>query len=335
MERGVFPRDSQRDARLNQSVWGLSFSNPIGMAAGFDKNGRVIKPLFAMGFGFCEVGTTPPLPQDGNPAPRVFRLINRRAVINRLGFNNKGHDALATRLERRSHDGVLAVNIGANRDSADRIGDYVKGLRRFYEQADFFAVNISSPNTPGLRDLQAPQELDSLLSKLMQARETIMDEDDAPRRPIAVKLSPDIDDDALPAIIERLTAHKVDGVIISNTTLSRAGLDNESVAEQAGGLSGRPLFVRSTRMLARVHKLTNGQIPLIGVGGVDSGEAALAKIEAGASLVELYTGLVYEGPGLMTQIKRTLIRHCEQNGFSSISEAVGAKADEWAARDLA
>jgi dihydroorotate dehydrogenase len=338
LEQGLFPKagkkGGQNDQRLEQSVWGLSFKNPLGMAAGFDKNGRVIGPLFRMGFGFCEAGTVTPLPQDGNPRPRVFRLIKDRAVINRLGFNNQGHDALATRLASRSHEGILSINIGANKNSADRVDDYVRGLKRFYEVADFFTINISSPNTPGLRDLQTPEELDLLLSRLMQCRSDLMDEDEAPIRPIAVKLAPDIDDEALPAIIERLMAHKVDSIVISNTTLSRANLDHQSPADEAGGLSGRPLFERSTRMLARVYQLTNGTLPLIGVGGIDSGETALAKMQAGATLIELYTGLIYEGPSLVTRIKRALIRHCEENSYNSIGQLIGTKADEWATKEI-
>ncbi len=332
LEQGIFPRGGQNDPCLKQTVWGLSFANPLGMAAGFDKNGRVTGPLFRMGFGFCEAGTVTPLPQDGNPKPRVFRLIGQRAIINRLGFNNKGHDALARRLQSRSHDGILGINIGANKTSDNRIDDYALGLKRFYDVADFFTVNISSPNTPGLRDLQSPEELDRLLSVLMRVRNELMDDDGAPCRPIAIKLAPDIDDAALPDIIERLQAHKVDAIVISNTTLSRQGLGDGKNASQAGGLSGRPLFERSTRMLARTSMITRGKIPLIGVGGVDSGATALAKIEAGATLVELYTGLIYEGPSLITRIKRALIRHCQQNGYASISEAVGTRADEWAER---
>jgi dihydroorotate dehydrogenase len=333
LEQGLYPRSGQDDQRLEQSVWGLKFANPLGMAAGFDKNGRVIAPLFRMGFGFCEAGTVTPLPQSGNPKPRVFRLIKDRAVINRLGFNNEGHDALANRLLTRSHDGVLSVNIGANKDSPDRVQDYVIGLKRFYSSADYFTINISSPNTPGLRDLQAPEELDTLLTRLIEARTELMD-DDAPYRPMAVKLAPDIDDEALPAIIERLMAHKVDAIVISNTTLSRNDLSDQTTAAETGGLSGQPLFERSTRMLARVYQITKGDIPLIGVGGVNSGETALAKLQAGATLIELYTGLIYEGPSLITRIKRALIRHCEENAYSSITQTIGTKADEWANKEI-
>ncbi len=254
--------------------------------------------------------------------------------MNRLGFNNEGHAALANRLLTRSHDGILSVNIGANKDSEDRIHDYVLGLARFYDVADFFTINISSPNTPGLRDLQAPDELDALLSKLTKMRTQLMDDDDAPYRPMAVKLAPDIDDDALPQVIDRLMAHKIDAIIISNTTLSRDGLQDQATGMESGGVSGRPLFERSTRILARVYQLTKGDIPLIGIGGVDSGETALAKIQAGASLVELYTGLIYEGPSLITTIKHALLQHCEENGYGSIADAIGTKADEWALKEF-
>ena len=224
------------------------------MAAGFDKNGRVTGPLFDMGFGFCEAGTVTPKPQDGNPQPRVFRLIKDRALINRLGFNNQGHDALADRLLSRSHDGVLSINIGANKDSSDRIQDYVIGLKRFYAAADFFTVNISSPNTPGLRNLQAPEELDALLGKLNEARAQLMDDDDAPYRPMAIKLAPDIDDDDLPAIIERLREHKVDAIVISNTTLSRSGLARSGLSDQSvsqePGRTVRRAFVRALHAYA-------------------------------------------------------------------------------------
>ena len=334
LEQGFFPKGGQNDPRLEQSVWGLKFKNPLGMAAGFDKNGRVTGPLFSMGFGFCEAGTVTPRPQDGNPKPRIFRLIKDRAVINRLGFNNEGHDALADRLLTRSHDGVLMVNIGANKDASDFVQDYVTGLKRFYDVADSFTINISSPNTPGLRDLQDPKELDKLLTRLMDTRARLMDEDDTPSRPLTVKLAPDIDESALPAVIERLQEHKVDAIMISNTTLSRNGLSDQSTAQESGGLSGAPLFERSTKMLAQVHQLTKGTIPLIGVGGVNSGETALAKMQAGATLIELYTGLIYEGPSLITRIKRALIHHCEQNSYGSISETIGSKADEWAAKAL-
>ena len=334
LEQGLYPADSQKDHRLEQTVWGLKFNNPLGMAAGFDKNGRVISPLFKMGFGFCEAGTITPRPQDGNPKPRVFRLIKDRAVINRLGFNNQGHEALAKRLMTRSHDGVLSINIGANKDSTDRIADYVTGLKRFYEMADYFTINISSPNTPGLRDLQAPEELDNLLTRLSETRAQLMDEDDAAYRPMAVKLAPDIDESVLPAIIEQLTKHRIDAIVLTNTTLSRSGLVDQTTAKESGGLSGQPLFKRSTRMLAQVYQLTKGQIPLIGVGGVNSGETALAKMQAGASLIELYTGLIYEGPSLITRIKRALIKHCEENAYNHISQAIGSKADEWAAKTI-
>lgn len=335
LERGVYPRPrGADDPRLEQTLWGLRFANPVGMAAGFDKDARVPAALLRMGFGFTEVGTVTPLPQAGNPRPRVFRLIRERGVINRMGFNNAGHAAALARLQRlapaRPSSGVIGVNIGANRTSADPIEDYVAGLRRFIDVADYFAVNISSPNTPGLRDLQSPERLDALLGRLMAARAALA-ASGKPWRPVLVKLAPDIADYELPRIAERLLAHKVDGAILTNTTVSREGLRLETRRRgEAGGLSGRPLFQRSTRMLAMVYRLTEGRLPLIGVGGIDSGEAALAKILAGASLMALYTGLIYEGPALIGRIKRTLVDFVESEGLANIGEAVGQEAGAWA-----
>jgi dihydroorotate dehydrogenase len=321
------------DPRLAQTLWGLRFVNPVGMAAGFDKDARAAAALLDMGFGFTEAGTVTPLPQAGNPRPRVFRLARERGVINRLGFNNGGHDAALARLQRlapsRPVSGVIGVNIGANRDSADPAGDYVAGLHKFADVADYFAVNISSPNTPGLRDLQSPERLDALLERLMAARSELVTAG-MPWRPILVKLAPDIDDFDLPGIAEKLLQHKVDGAILTNTTIARDSLRGNARSGEAGGLSGRPLFRLSTRMLAKVYRLTQGRLPLIGVGGVDSGEAALAKILAGASLTELYTGLIYEGPVLISRIIRTLQDFVESEGLANICEAVGQEAGAWA-----
>jgi dihydroorotate dehydrogenase len=309
-------------------VLGLDFPNPIGMAAGFDKDARVPGALLAMGFGFAEIGTVTPWPQPGNPRPRVFRLIPERGVINRLGFNSGGHAAAHARLEKRPA-GVVGVNIGANKDSGDPAEDYLAGLRAFNDVADYFTVNISSPNTPGLRDLQAPERLGSLLTRLMAEREALIAAGGA-RRPILVKLAPDIHDDDLPAVIGCLTAHAVDGVILTNTTIARDGALQSSYRSEAGGLSGRPLFARSTRVLARVYQLTGGKLPLIGVGGVDSGETALAKIRAGASLVQLYTGMIYEGAGLIAEIKQALLAAMKRSGASSLEPLRGADAERWA-----
>ena len=278
---------------LRKRLWGLKFRNPLGMAAGFDKDARVWAPLLATGFGFVEVGTLTPKAQDGNPSPRIFRSARDAAIINRLGFNNEGQAAALPRLLAR-RSGVVGVNIGAGRDSEDRIGDYVSGIATMSAVADYLTINISSPNTPGLRDLQAPEVLAALLGRVQEARGKA-----EKRPPLLVKLAPDIADADLPAIVGVIEANGVDGIVVSNTTLARDGLKDRSFAAESGGLSGRPLFVRATRMLARIYQLTEGRLPLIGVGGIDSGAAALAKIEAGASLLQLYTGLVFEGPKLI------------------------------------
>ncbi len=332
LERGVYARGGADDPRLRQSVFGLDFPNPIGMAAGFDKDARVPAALLAMGFGFTEIGTVTPRPQPGNPRPRVFRLIRERGAINRLGFNSGGHDAARARLQRRPA-GILGVNIGANKDSADPAEDYVTGLRLFYDVADYFTVNISSPNTPGLRDLQAPDRLDDLLSRLTTVRRAL-EAAGKPRRPMLVKLAPDIHDDDLPAIVACLQANAVDGIILTNTTISREEIPASSYRGEAGGLSGRPLFRRATRTLGKVALLTEGKVPLIGVGGVDSGETALAKIRAGASLVQLYTGLIYQGAGLIADIKRTLVEAMANAGAETLSALRGTDAERWASTAL-
>jgi dihydroorotate dehydrogenase len=333
LESGLYPRaGADAGEELHQGLLGLKFPNPIGIAAGFDKDARVPDAVLNLGCGFAEIGTVTPKPQSGNPKPRIFRLPEDRAVINRLGFNNGGHAAARLRLERRAQRGIVGVNIGANKDSADRAADYVAGLRAFNNVASYFTVNISSPNTPGLRDLQAPAELDQLLGRIMSARAELVAKG-SPRRPIVVKVAPDIAEaDVLP-IAERLMAHDVDGIAVSNTTLSRPGLTSPA-AKEAGGLSGRPLFHRSTVMLARFHQATGGRVPLIGIGGIDSGEAALAKIEAGASLVQLYTGLIYEGPALVQRIVAELKRAVATAGVPRIGALTGRRAQEWAGRSL-
>ncbi len=336
LERGIYPRSTESDppvlaCRLDD----LRLPNPIGIAAGFDKEARVPDAVLGMGCGFAEVGTLTPLPQAGNPRPRLFRLPDDRAVINRFGFNNCGHVAALERLRaRQGRGGVVGVNIGANKDAADRTADYVAGLEAFYDVASYFTVNISSPNTPGLRDLQAPAALDELLGRVMAARGRKMQEG-KPKRPIVVKIAPDIAEDDIPAIAERLVAHAVDVIAVSNTTLARpASLRDQATARQAGGLSGRPVFHRSTAMLARIYVATGGRVPLIGAGGVDSGATALAKLEAGASLIQLYTGLVYEGAGLIGRIKAHLAEQAHVEGLASIGAFTGRKAAEWAAKPL-
>jgi dihydroorotate dehydrogenase len=329
LELGIYPRATEPDdKRLTQTVFGLSFPNPIGMAAGFDKDARVPRELLQMGFGFVEVGTLTPRPQSGNPPPRMFRSFADGAVINRLGFNNEGQEAALARLKQRA-PGIVGINLGAGRGSKDRAGDYAEGIARMAEVASYLTINISSPNTPGLRDLQAPEALDALLRRVQEAR-------GATRRrpPLLVKLAPDLADADLPEIVGVIRARGVDGIIVANTTLAREGLRDQVFAKEAGGLSGRPLFARSTRMLARVFNFTEGTLPLVGVGGIDSGEAALAKIEAGATLLQLYTGLVFEGPGLIGRIKQALVAATKKEGCDSLAPLVGRRAEEWSERAL-
>ncbi len=334
LELGIYPRPSAPDdARLAVSAFGLRFPNPLGVAAGFDKDARAADAVLGMGFGFAEIGTVTPQPQAGNPMPRVFRLTDDHALINRLGFNNGGHAAALARLKQRSASGIVGVNVGANKDAADRVADYVAGIRCFYDVASYFTVNISSPNTPGLRDLQSPGPLDELLARLLAARADLMAAG-KPKRPIVVKLAPDVASEDLAPIVEVLMARGVDAIAMGNSTLARTGLGDTALAQEAGGLSGRPLFTRSTVMLARVYRLTRGRISLIGIGGIDSGATAIAKIEAGATLLQLYTGLVFEGPALLARIKRALVQYVDHRRLARIGDATGRRAEEWASRAL-
>lgn len=289
---------------LAKTVVGLEFKNPIGIAAGFDKNAAVPMAILAQGFGFTEVGTTTPLPQSGNPKPRVFRLVEDEALINRLGFNNAGHDAMAARLEtlppKGARDGVIAVNIGANKDAEDRIADYVTGMRRFATLGDTITINISSPNTPGLRDLQGKDALTGLLSEALNAREATLG--GGQTCPVFVKIAPDLDEEGLADTLEVIAASPIEGVIVSNTTNARPASLRASAKTETGGLSGKPLFEPSTAMLRTVKAALDDSKALIGVGGVDSAASARAKLDAGADLVQLYTGYVYQGPGLIGDI---------------------------------
>ena len=285
------------DPRLNVKLFGLDFPNPLGLAAGFDKNAEVPDAMLGLGFGFVEVGTVTPLPQLGNPRPRLFRLSADEAVINRMGFNNEGHNAMRARLAaRRGRGGIAGVNIGANKDTSDRVGDYVAGIEAFSDLASYFTVNISSPNTPGLRNLQSKGELAVLLARLNEARSK-----QGRRPPMLLKIAPDLDDAGLDDVARCCEGGAVDGVIVSNTTLRRDGLSSSLKAE-AGGLSGKPLFELSTLMLAKLFVRTNGAQPLIGAGGISSVETAWAKLSAGASLLQLYSALVYHGPALVAEI---------------------------------
>lgn len=332
---GLYPRlDNARYPALAQSVLGLDFPNPLGMAAGFDKNGEVPDAVLGMGFGFAEAGTVTPLPQAGNPKPRLFRLPADTGVINRFGFNNEGHDALLARLQARSgRKGIVGVNVGANKDAADRVADYVAGIRRFATLASYFTVNISSPNTPGLRDLQAKEALDALLAAVMAERDAAVTA--AGRKvPVFLKIAPDVSAEGLEDIAEAVRTHAVDGLIVSNTTLSRHGLKDQATGQEAGGLSGRPLFRRATIILARTRKLVGPDLPIIGVGGIDSPEAAFTKITAGATLLQLYSALVFKGPDLVSGILAHLDAELRRRGLNSIDEARSVNVDAWASETL-
>ncbi len=328
--RRLKPLERDGDRRLGLRLFGLSFASPVGLAAGFDKNGEVPDAMLRLGFSFVEIGTVTPRPQRGNPKPRIFRLPADNGVINRLGFNNLGHDALARNLERRrGRGGLIGVNIGANKDAEDRIADYVTGVTRFAPLASWLTVNISSPNTPGLRNLQGAGELGHLLGRVMEAREGAIAA--AGRKvPLFLKISPDMDDGQLNALLEIALRHQVDGLIISNTTIARPPLKSRQ-HQQIGGLSGRPLFESSTVMLARVREIVGDKLVLIGVGGVDGPDTAWAKIAAGADLIQLYTGMIYEAPGLPERIKAGLTRRLEERNFSHINEARGIETMRWAA----
>jgi dihydroorotate dehydrogenase len=314
-------------------AFGLNFPNPIGMAAGFDKSAEVPDALLRLGFGFVEIGSVTPRPQSGNPRPRLFRLERDEAIINRMGFNNDGADAALRRLAARAqHGGIVGVNVGANKDSPDRVADYVKLIETFAPVASYFTVNVSSPNTPGLRNLQEGALLDELLARVIDARERVRQK--AGDTPVLLKIAPDLSLAQLDDVVQVARSRKVDGMIVSNTTIARPStLREEMRAKEQGGLSGRPLFRLSTRMVAETYVRVEGAFPLIGVGGVDSGGAALTKIRAGASLIQLYSSLVYKGLGLVEEIKRDLTSTLLRTGRDSLSEIVGADAATLTAED--
>ena len=327
----AFP--APKDARLKLRVAGLDFPNPLGMAAGYDKNAEVPDRLLALGFGFAEVGTVTPLPQSGNPKPRIFRLTGDSAVINRLGFNNEGHEAAFRRLTARSgRNGIVGVNIGANKDSADRIADYEEGIRRFAPLASYLTVNISSPNTPGLRTMQARETLAELLERVIAARAAASS--GGRHVPIFLKIAPDLGEGEIEDVAAEVLEKKIDGLVVSNTTLSRDGLRSAAHIGESGGLSGKPLFARSTAVLARVRKLVGPDIALVGVGGVNSAETALEKIRAGADLVQLYTGMIYAGPSLPGRIVRGMASALERDGGASVRDLRDSRLDHWAAQPL-
>ena len=321
------------DPKLAVRAFGLNFPNPIGIAAGFDKSAEVPDALLRLGFGFVEIGTVTPKPQAGNPRPRLFRLERDEAVINRMGFNNDGADAVLRRLAARAHlGGIVGVNVGANKDSPDRVADYVRLIETFAPVASYFTVNVSSPNTPGLRNLQQAAALDDLLAKVIDARERVRQQ--AGDSPVLLKVAPDLSLNELDDVVHIARSRRVDGMIVANTTLARPQtLREQARSKEQGGLSGRPLFRLSTRMVAEAYVRAEGAFPLIGVGGIDSGGAALTKIRAGASLIQLYSSLIYKGLGLVDDIKRDLASTLLRTGRDSLSEIVGADAATITAED--
>ncbi len=312
---------------LATTLFGARLPNPIGLAAGFDKNAEVPDAMLRLGFGFVEVGTITPRPQNGNPPPRIFRLTEDRAVINRIGFANDGADNASKKLSKRRarmRPGKVGINIGANKDSEDRAEDYVTGLKRFAGMADYFTINISSPNTPGLRDLQTRDALADLIKRLVEERAKIA----AVRpTPMMLKIAPDLTPEEIADITAVVLEHGVDGMIVSNTTTSRPDSLQSPLKEETGGLSGAPLKTLALGTLKTVYAHTRGHIPLIGVGGISSGADAYARIRAGADVVQLYSALVYEGPGLVRRIKDDLAALLRVDGFTAISDAVGADLD--------
>lgn len=325
LKLGLGPRDAgPDDPILATQLAGLSLSNCIGLAAGFDKNAEVPDAMLAAGFGFVEAGTVTPVAQAGNPRPRLFRLTEDRAVINRMGFNNGGLEPFAGRLSaRKGRGGVVGANIGANKDATDRIQDYVTGLTRLWGLSDYFTANISSPNTPGLRALQTKAALEELLGRLAETRAALKIRS-GQDYPIFLKVAPDLEDGEVEAIVETVVGAGLDAIIVSNTTIARPDTLKSAQAGESGGLSGAPLLTASTAVLKRFHAAAGGRVALIGAGGVASGADAYAKIRAGAQAVQLYSALVYGGPGLVVRIKRELAARLRADGFAAVQDAVGA-----------
>jgi dihydroorotate dehydrogenase len=320
------PPAARDDARLASRVFGLNFPNPVGIAAGFDKNAEVADALLRVGFGFVEVGTITPLPQPGNPRPRLFRLDADHGVINRLGFNSQGADAALKRLAARANaGGIVGVNVGANKESPDRVADYVQLIERFAAVASYVTVNISSPNTPGLRNLQQAAVLDDLLARVVDVRERVAPQ--AGPTPVLLKIAPDLALPDLDDVVGIARSRRIDGMIVGNTTVARPpGLREIETAKEAGGLSGRPLLALADRMLAETYVRVEGVFPLIGAGGIESGTAAVAKMRAGASLIQVYSGLVFRGLALVAEIKDALVAALDRDSRDSLKDFVGADA---------
>jgi dihydroorotate dehydrogenase len=314
---GLLGSAAADDPILASRLLGLDFPNPVGLAAGYDKNAEVFGPALRLGFGFAEIGSVTPRPQSGNPKPRLFRLTEDRAVINRMGFNNDGLDAVAARLAACKPAGIVGANLGKNKDSAEASADYAAGVRALGPHADYLVINVSSPNTPGLRALQGREPLAALIAAVRAAR-------GGNRPPLLLKIAPDLTDADKQDIAEVALSSGLDGLIVSNTTIARPPALRGAAKAETGGLSGGPLFAPSTAVLADMYRLTGGKLPLIGVGGIASAEDAYAKIRAGASLLQIYSALVYEGPGLVDRIKQGLAAKLRAEGFTSIAQAVGA-----------
>jgi dihydroorotate dehydrogenase len=325
------PHAQTPDGRIAVRLLGLEFPNPVGLAAGFDKDAEAPDAMLGLGFGWVEVGTVTPLPQAGNPKPRLFRLPADRALINRLGFNNRGHEAAIEQLDQRTgRPGIVGVNIGANRDSEDRLFDYYSGVRLFAPIASYLTINVSSPNMPGLRELQTGEALTELLRRIEEAR-ALAQAECGRRTPLLLKIAPDLDDRGLADVIRIGVANGVDGLIIANTTVRRPPLKSRRHVQELGGLSGRPLFELSTAMVARARELAGPELVLVGTGGVDGAAAAWSKIAAGADLVQLYTALVYEGPSLPRRITAELLKRLEERNIRDIRAVRGIETARWSA----
>lgn len=327
LAQGLGPRlAAPEDPALKTSLWGRSFAHPVGLAAGFDKNAEAVPALFNLGFAFVEVGAATPRPQAGNPQPRLFRLTPDRAIVNRMGFNNAGLEAIRANLEASALDlpGPLGVNLGANKDSEDRAADYETGIRAFAPLADFLTINVSSPNTERLRDLQGAAALDALLGRCLDLRDSLKAAGKG-AAPVLLKIAPDLTPSELADVAEICLARRVDGIVATNTTLALRDSLKDPQRHEKGGLSGAPLFARSTQVLRDLRRLTRGEIPLIGVGGVSTAEQAYAKIRAGASLVQIYSAMIYEGPGLAVKVAAGLAALLQRDGFQSVAEAVGTE----------
>ena len=313
------------DIKLHQHLWGLDFKNPIGLAAGFDKNAEVVSQLLDLGFGFVEAGTVTPKQQVGNDKPRVFRLPEDHAIINYLGFNNQGVEFVKKKLDQLNINifskGIVGINIGKNKDTKNTIEDYCIGLEKLGPLVHYIVINISSPNTPGVRDLQNRGLIDNLVKSLHKIRKN---NENLVSKPILIKIAPDINDQQARDIALSSLALDIDGIIISNSTIDRPSTLQSSYQSEVGGLSGKPLFVKSTLMLKKMYSLTNGQIPLVGVGGISNGIDCYEKIKAGASLIQLYTSLAYHGPSLIPKIKKELLNCIITDGYKNIKEVVGA-----------